>query len=111
HIDLWKAGVYHRDVGPENMMWYRDKLGKLMGVLNDCDLSSLANVPGPQGNERTGTVPFMAFDLLTARAQRGEVKHLYRHDMESFVWVFIWICFRYSNGALLPPASRRFDSW
>ncbi|KAG2125387.1 hypothetical protein DEU56DRAFT_903741 [Suillus clintonianus] len=112
HIILWKVGVYHQDVSPGNMMWYYDKLGKLMGVLNDYDLSSLADESGPQGNERTGTVPFMAIDLLTERAQRGEVKHLYRHDMESFVWVFIWICFRYdSKGALLSPSSRRFDEW
>lgn len=111
HIVLWKAGVHHRDVSPGNMMWYRDKLGKLMGVLNDYDLSSLANVPGPQGNERTGTVPFMALDLLTAKAQQGEVKHLYRHDLESFMWVFIWICLRYRKGVLLPPASRPFDEW
>jgi len=23
HYDLWQAGVYHRDVSPANMMWYR----------------------------------------------------------------------------------------
>jgi hypothetical protein len=27
----------------------------------------LANEPGPRGNERTGTVPFMALDLLTKK--------------------------------------------
>jgi hypothetical protein len=63
-------------------MWYW-KDGKRMGVLNDYDLSSLANVQGPQGNERTGTVPFMARELLTEEGQRGKVKHLYRHDLES----------------------------
>ncbi|KAG2340764.1 hypothetical protein BDR05DRAFT_966653 [Suillus weaverae] len=71
-----------------HLMWYR-RNGKLIGVLNDYDLSSLANVVGPQGNECTGTVLFMALDLLTAETQRGEVKHLYRHDLESLMWVFI----------------------
>ncbi|KAG1766866.1 hypothetical protein EV702DRAFT_785943 [Suillus placidus] len=110
HITLWKEGVYHRDVSPGNLMWYW-KDGKLIGVLNDYDLSSLANDPGPRGNERTGTVPFMALDLLTAKAQRGEVKHIYRHDLESFMWVFAWISLRYENGALLPAESRPLDDW
>ncbi|KAG1775180.1 hypothetical protein EV702DRAFT_1007960, partial [Suillus placidus] len=91
HLTLWKEGVYHRNISPGNLMWYR-KNGKLIGVLNDYDLSSLADDLGPLGEERTGTVPFMALDLLSAKAQRGEVKHLYRHDLESFICVFIWIC-------------------
>lgn len=84
HYALWQAGVYHRDVSPGNMMWYRNGT-VLMGVLNDYDLSSLATALGPQGNERTGTIPFMALDLLSKKGQRGEVKHLYRHDLESFM--------------------------
>ncbi|KAG2125371.1 hypothetical protein DEU56DRAFT_892567 [Suillus clintonianus] len=111
HIALWKAGVYHRDVSPGNMMWYRDTLGKLMGVLNDYDLSSLADVVGPQGNERTGTVPFMALELLSPQGQRGEVKHLYRHDLESFMWVFAWVFLRYRGGVLLESESRPLDIW
>ncbi|KAG2356842.1 hypothetical protein BDR07DRAFT_1422043 [Suillus spraguei] len=110
HITLWKQGVFHRDVSPGNLMWYW-KDGKQMGVLNDYDLSSLIDDQGPRGNERTGTVPFMALDLLSAKAQRGEVKHLYRHDLESFMWVFIWICFRYNEGVLLPEELRPLDDW
>ncbi|KAG2155170.1 uncharacterized protein EDB93DRAFT_1080857, partial [Suillus bovinus] len=68
HLTLWKEGVYHRDISAGNLMWYK-KNGKLLGVSNDHDLSSLANVVGPRGNERTGTVPFMVLDLLTAKAQ------------------------------------------
>ncbi|KAG1883408.1 hypothetical protein F4604DRAFT_1677732 [Suillus subluteus] len=88
HLNLWKEGVYHQDITPGNLMWYR-KNGKLIDVLNDYDLSSSANVVGPRGNERTGTVPFMALDLLSAKAQRGEVKHLYRHDLESFMRIVL----------------------
>ncbi|KAG1717241.1 hypothetical protein EDB19DRAFT_1923676 [Suillus lakei] len=107
---LWKEGVYHRDVSAGNLMWYW-KDGKRMGVLNDYDLSSLADVQGPLGNERTGTVPFMALELLSAKAQRGEVKHLYRHDLESFMWVFIWLCLRYRDGVLLPADLSPLDEW
>ncbi|KAG2096096.1 uncharacterized protein F5147DRAFT_778458 [Suillus discolor] len=110
HLTLWKQGVYHRDVSPGNLMWYR-KSGRLIGVLNDYDLSSLANAVGPQGNERTGTVPFMALDLLTKNGQQGKVKHLYRHDLESFMWVFAWIFLRYRQGVLLLPKLRPLDEW
>lgn len=110
HYALWQAGVYHRDVSPGNMMWYRNGT-VLMGVLNDYDLSSLATALGPQGNERTGTIPFMALDLLSKKGQRGEVKHLYRHDLESFIWVLVWVSFRYKDGRLLSRKSRLFDEW
>ena len=92
-------------------MYYKTKDGTLMGVLNDYDLASLSTTTGPQGNERTGTVPFMALDLLTPEGQRGEIKHLYRHDLELFVWVLVWISLRYRNGALLPDTSRPLDLW
>ncbi|KAG2032565.1 hypothetical protein BDR03DRAFT_1094850 [Suillus americanus] len=110
HLNLWKEGVYHQDISPGNLMWYR-KNGKLIGVLNDYDLSSLANVVGPRGDERTGTVPFMALDLLSPKAERGEVEYLYRHDLESFMWVFAWVFFRYRQGVLLPRGLRPFDEW
>ncbi|KIK33485.1 hypothetical protein CY34DRAFT_708938 [Suillus luteus UH-Slu-Lm8-n1] len=110
HITLWKEGVYHRDINPPNLKWYK-KDGKLIGVLNHYDLSSLANEPGPRGNERTGAAPFMARDLLTERGQRGEIKHLYRHDLESFIWCFAWISLRYKEGVLRPRGSRPFDEW
>ncbi|KAG2748730.1 hypothetical protein P692DRAFT_20833953 [Suillus brevipes Sb2] len=36
---------------------------------------------------------FMVLDYSTEEGWRGEVKHLYRHDLESFKWVFAWIAF------------------
>ncbi|KAJ8586355.1 hypothetical protein M405DRAFT_359559 [Rhizopogon salebrosus TDB-379] len=68
---------------PGNLMWYWGEDNTLIGVLN---ISSLATVRGPEGNERTRTVPFMALDFLTEKGRRGEVKHLYCHDLESFMW-------------------------
>ena len=91
------------------MMWY-GKDGILMGLLNDYNLSSLASAQGRQGNERTGTVTFMALDLLTSEGQGGEIKHLYRHDLESFIWVLVWVCLRYKDGTLL-TFNHPFDDW
>ncbi|KAG2149123.1 uncharacterized protein EDB93DRAFT_1103681 [Suillus bovinus] len=99
HLTLWKEGVCHRDVSPGNLMWYW-KDGRRIGLLNDYDLSSLADDPGYQGNEHPGTVPFMAHELLAEDGQQGKVKHLYRYDLESFI-----------KGVLLPRRLRPFDEW
>ncbi|KAG1869228.1 hypothetical protein C8R48DRAFT_570851, partial [Suillus tomentosus] len=93
HRALWKRGVHHRDVSPNNLMGYRLR-GRFMGVLHDFDLSSITEslswIRGsPKGFERRGTVPFMALNLLMPGA--GRVEHVYRHDAESFIWVLTWI--------------------
>ncbi|OAX38296.1 hypothetical protein K503DRAFT_770628, partial [Rhizopogon vinicolor AM-OR11-026] len=62
-------------------MFYETSSGLIIGILNNYDLSSTRD--SPTGNERTGTVPFMAMELLTKAALEGKVEHLYRHDAES----------------------------
>jgi hypothetical protein len=89
-------------------MFYRGASGIVIGVLNDYDLSSIRNVPS--GQERTGTVPFMAMALLTDKGIAGQVEHLYRYDAESFIWVLTWVCLRYEDGKLLSQG-RPLDSW
>jgi hypothetical protein len=64
----------------------------------------------PSGQERTGTAPFMAIDLLTEESIEGKVQHLYQHDAESFLWVFAWVCLRYEGGRLLRKG-RPLDEW
>jgi hypothetical protein len=80
--------------------FYLDSNGneQVIGVLNDFDLSSMKD--SPTGRERTGTVPFMAFDLLLDKAMEGKVEHLYQHDAESFIWVLTWITLQYNDGKL-----------
>ena len=70
----------------------------MIGVFNYFDLSLIQNVPS--GRERTGTVPFMALELLTAEAIQGEIEHVYQHDAESFIWVLTWVSLRYDGGNL-----------
>jgi len=97
HRALWEEDVRHCDINPNNLVFYYDSSGEIVGVLNDYDLSLMNSVLS--GKERIGTAPFMAVDLLS-QAIRGKVEHVYRHDAESFIWVLIWICLRYSDGVL-----------
>ena len=89
-----------------------DKANNCTGVLNDFDLAHVSGEERPSGTERTGTMPVMALDLLTKDAWTGKVERLYRHDCESFVWVLLWICSRYDNGAEIknPPFNQFITS-
>ena len=72
--------------------------GEVIGVLADFDLSSLkANTS--RNTERTGTVPFMALDLLSTKALAGEVEHDYGHEAEAYFWVGVYdtACYNYGH--------------
>ncbi|KAG1857266.1 hypothetical protein C8R48DRAFT_607377 [Suillus tomentosus] len=110
HRILWEGGVYHHDISPSNLMYYRLSCGRVIGVLNDYDLSSIQD-DCARGNERTGMIPFMAIDLLRLSAIDDAVEHVYRHDAESFIWVFVWVCLRYKDGKLRRKPKGRLDQW
>jgi hypothetical protein len=99
--------VHHRSISPSNLMVYKTLGGRWIGVLNDFDLSSTRDTPS--GQECTGTVPFMALDLLTEEAIKGQVKHLYQHDAESFIWVLTWICICYEDGVYIGKRTALHD--
>ena len=65
------------------------------GVLNDFDLSTIMQPgdrnPNRQGLERTGTLPFMAVELLHQKGFDGKIPRRYDHELESFVWVLVWV--------------------
>ncbi len=48
-----------------------------MGVINDFDLSIRHVDDRKVGNERTGTLPFMAYDLLLSLASNQNIAHIY----------------------------------
>jgi len=52
----------------------------------------------------------MLLDLLVPEAIAGQVKHVYYHDAESFIWVLTWVCLRYDNGRLLSK-NRPLNEW
>jgi len=96
HYTLWNAGVEHTDPSLDNVMVTLD--GRY-GVLADWDLGVIRNNPKRGTTERMGTFPFMAVDLLTPEYWEGDLRRLYRHDLEGFVWILPWIALRYDNGA------------
>lgn len=118
HRALWKGGLHHRDISANNLTYFN--CGKTVnGVLNDYDLATLANEKRKFARERTGTMPFMALDLLTDEAWNSKVDHIYGasiyavgytyanlrilikfYDVESFAWVLVWIASRYNGGKL-----------
>ncbi|KZT22806.1 hypothetical protein NEOLEDRAFT_1031523, partial [Neolentinus lepideus HHB14362 ss-1] len=96
HKDLLdKAGVIHRDISIHNIMLIEaieDGDQHRKGLLIDLDYAT--DYPEPANRqtgmaERTGTLPFMAVDLLSAW---GKVHHKPEWDLESLLYVLIWIC-------------------
>jgi Fungal protein kinase len=85
---LSKAQILHRDISENNIIITDPETAAgFSGMLIDLDL---AVVDGERtgGRHMTGTMEFMAIDVL-----RG-VEHTYRHDLESFFYVLLWICAR-----------------
>ncbi|KAJ7447074.1 hypothetical protein B0H11DRAFT_2290249 [Mycena galericulata] len=79
--------IIHRDISRFNLM-YRIHEGKKVGVLNDFDLALFWKDPTlSTSRQRTGTKPFMAIDLLVEKPPI----HLYRHDLESFMYVLVFL--------------------
>ncbi len=98
--------ILHRDISLSNLM-YRKKEGKLFGVLNDFDLATKTGDPSPSSKQRTGTKPYMAYELLATEA----VIHRYRHDLESLFYVILILTSHFENGKEIPnpPLQRWFS--
>jgi hypothetical protein len=93
--------ILHRDLSKGNIMhMYRN--GEDYFVLIDFDLAVRVGQDGqplgPRSRHRTGTLPFMAFDLVndmylaeSAEGPRNDsIVHCVRHDYESVFWVSLW---------------------
>ncbi|KAJ8487171.1 hypothetical protein ONZ45_g14434 [Pleurotus djamor] len=85
--------------------------GNPIGILGDWDLSAVLEngvVPRSAEKTRVGTQPFMAIDLL------AEIPppHLYRHDLESFLWILLWAMVNYDlKGHRCIPADHPLSAW
>jgi len=83
-------------------------------MLNDFDLSTIMNPgernPNCQGLERTGTLPFMAVELLQNEGFDGKIPRRYEHELESFSWVLVWVsrCVFGGQESRPPPRLRQW---
>ncbi|KAI0085809.1 hypothetical protein BDY19DRAFT_394013 [Irpex rosettiformis] len=98
------ALILHRDISSGNIMYKGVLDGKDRFVLTDFDLAVFTDKngqsTGPTSHHRTGTLPFMAFDLISNMAdsselplsssEREHLQHCVRHDFESLFWVSLW---------------------
>ncbi|KDQ24096.1 hypothetical protein PLEOSDRAFT_1059239 [Pleurotus ostreatus PC15] len=89
HAFLWKHGIEHGDPSLYNVMCHPETR---RGVLTDFDLSILQWEERIPGCDRTGTVPFMAFELLDDAYWNGDIVRYYHHEMEAFIWCLPFMC-------------------
>ncbi|KAG8907257.1 hypothetical protein FRB99_004951 [Tulasnella sp. 403] len=82
------AGIRHRDISTGNL-GYKEINGKLQPKLLDFDHARFTSIPDgpPTSQHLTGTLPFMAIDLLDGIGYM----HPLRFDLESLMWCAVWI--------------------
>src|SRR5713101_156777 len=108
---LHGAGILHRDISSDNIMVDRSK-PDLWVILNDLDLAGRVEVEGEVSHatarHRTGTLPFMALELLEEQSTR----HRLRHDLESLFYVAVWWAARGTRELVAANSrSRPLRSW
>ncbi|KAI0402797.1 serine/threonine-protein kinase Sgk2 [Xylaria palmicola] len=105
------GGILHRDISSNNIIITEPETADgFKGMLIDLDLAKVRD-SGPSGaRHQTGTMQFMAVEVLRT------VDHTYRHDLESFFYVLLWMCARQSwsnisTGEERPPKESLLRKW
>ncbi|KAG9219390.1 hypothetical protein CCMSSC00406_0005284 [Pleurotus cornucopiae] len=131
HKYLVSKGILHRDISAGNIMLSAlasPPLG-MEGFLMDLEYARLNEIPdiytmksapdvkgatqtvfndAKRGAEMTGTLQFMAAELLEAIVYANlKVKHEAHHDLESFVWVLAYVISRSVNERTDLPTEQR----
>ncbi|THG97224.1 hypothetical protein EW026_g4743 [Hermanssonia centrifuga] len=107
HDLRYKVSILHRDVSKNNIM-YEMRDDKPHFILIDYDLAKEitgfdAHCSSSTSQHRTGTLPFMAYELVEDAAMYGEpghvpVVHRLRYDFESLFWVALWCAVKMPPG-------------
>jgi hypothetical protein len=94
HQSLYVKGrILHRDISSNNIIITEpNESGGYKGMLIDLDLAKERDSKPSGARNQTGTMQFMAIEVL-----RG-ADHTYRHDLESFFYVLMWMCARSAWG-------------
>ncbi|KAL9596264.1 MAG: hypothetical protein Q9179_004676 [Wetmoreana sp. 5 TL-2023] len=89
HRSLYlKGNILHRDISENIIITNKDENGDFTGMLIDLDLAKVLGSGRSGARHQTGTMEFMAIEVLQG------IDHTYRHDLESFFYVLIWLCAR-----------------
>ncbi|THH00125.1 hypothetical protein EW026_g2350 [Hermanssonia centrifuga] len=102
HDLRYKAKILHRDISCNNIM-YEMRRGRPYFILIDFDFAAILDAKrkgrssvGATSKHRTGTLPFMAHELLQDMIRMSmpnyvlRVVHRLRHDYESLFFVTLW---------------------
>ncbi|KAA6408373.1 MAG: serine threonine- kinase Sgk2 [Lasallia pustulata] len=111
HRSLYMDGkILHRDISENNIIITDPGMADgFKGMLIDLDLAKEEG-KGPSGaGHRTGTLEFMAIEVLLG------ISHTYRHDIEAFFYVLIWLCagrgWALAGTSEKPPTQSMLSSW
>ncbi|KAH8919326.1 hypothetical protein BT69DRAFT_1224289, partial [Atractiella rhizophila] len=100
HKLAWEmTNILHRDISSGNILIYDlprsdGEPARSQGLLIDLEMAKTESSNSlPRTTERTGTHQFIALELLNP----GRIKHGPQHDLESFIYVLLWITIRHAK--------------
>jgi serine/threonine protein kinase len=84
--------ILHQDISENNIIITElSAEGAPKGRLIDLDLAKELDSMLSGACHQTGTMQFMAIEVLEGKG------HTYQHNLESFFYVFVWMCIRYGD--------------